>query len=196
MAIMSKYDSHSLSNHGVLMISLGTALCALGSLMARPIREQLGYVLAEVLTALFLLIVCVSLGIQENRTIPRRLMSIYLLAGASSIVCCLTFWLLQSASMDIRLLGILAGLHGLLWGWWYMRAAFRFQSNPIKALVLCVLAATTSSCGIILATRSGLSKLSTVTAVGCYMIILGIQIFITAAFLHYEQARVRVIDQE
>jgi hypothetical protein len=189
MAAALALQSKSLTKNGVLMIGLGTALFALGSLMAKPINEQFGYLLAEVLTALCLVLVCVTAGIRENDALPRRLGAVYLAAGAASIVCCFALWLVQSASVDLRLLGILAGLHGLVWGAWYLRLAFRFQANSIKQLTLVAAAATTSSLGIILATRPGLSKLSSVTAVGCYMIVLGMQLYLTSAFLYREYAR-------
>lgn len=196
MANPLRIGSPSLTKHGVLMIGFGTALCALGTLMAKPTNEQLGYMLAGALTVLCLLITCIFLGTRENRTFPQRLGAIYLIVGASSIACSLIFWLIQAASVDLRALGILAGVLGLFWGSWYMRLAFQFQSNATKAFILCSLAATTSSFGIILATRSGLSKLTTVTLVGCYMIILGVQIYLTAAFLHREYARARVLEQQ
>jgi hypothetical protein len=196
MAAALESRSKSLTKNGVLMIGLGTALCALGSLMAKPINERLGYALAEVLAALCLLIVGVSVGFRENSTLPRRPGTVYLAAGASSLVCCMLFWLIQSASIDLRLLGILAGLHGLFWGTWYMRLAFQFQSNSIKQLTLAALAATTSSLGIILATRPGLSKLGSVTTVGCYMIILGLQLYLTSAFLYREFAKATILNEK
>jgi hypothetical protein len=196
MATMLKAMSLSLTRYGVLMMGLGTVICALGSLMAKPSNEQFGYVVAEVLTALCLVIVCVSAGLRENRTLSQRLMTVSLVAGGLSIVCCLIFWLIQSASVDLRLLGVLAGLHGLFWGAWYMRLAFQFESNSIKQVTLVALAATTSSLGIILATRSGLSKLSSVTAVGCYMIALGLQLYLTSAFLYREYARATVLSRK
>lgn len=191
-----KTGSHALTKHGVLMIGLGTVLCALGSLMTKPMREQMGYVFAAGLTALCLLIVCSSLGIRENKALPERLKAIYIIVGASSIVCCLLSWLIQSPSIDLRVLCILAGLVGIFWGSWYMRLAFHFQSSNIKAFILCGLAATTSSIGIIVATRSGLSKLSSVTAVGCYMIALGVQVYLTAAFLHRDYVKARITDRQ
>jgi hypothetical protein len=196
MAAALEYRSKSLTKNGVLLIGLGTALCALGSLMAKPINERPGYALAEVLAALCLLIVGVSVGLRENPMLPGRPGTVYLAAGASSLVCCLIFWLIQSASVDLRLLGILAGLHGLFWGTWYMRLAFQFQSNSIKQLTLAALAATTSSLGIILATRPGLSKLGSVTAVGCYMIILGLQLYLTSAFLYREFAKATILNEK
>jgi len=196
MAAALESKSKSLTKNGVLMIGLGTVLCALGSLMAKPMNEQLGYLLAEVLTALCLLLVCVSVEVRANKALPQRLSAIYLAAGAASIVCCLVVWLIQSATADLRLLGILAGLHGLVWGAWYLRLAFQFQSNSIKQLTLVATAATTSSLGIILATRPGLSKLGSVTAVGCYMIVLGMQLYLTSAFLYREYARATVLSRD
>jgi uncharacterized membrane protein HdeD (DUF308 family) len=192
MASALESKSKSLTKNGVLLIVLGTMLCALGSMMARPMNEQVGYLLAEVLTALCLLLVCVSVGIRENTALPQRPDAVHLTAGAASIVCCLIFWLVQSASADLRLLGILAGLHGLVWGAWYLRLAFQFHSNSVKQLMLVATAATTSSLGIILATRPGLSKLGSVTAVGCYMIVLGMQLYLTSAFLYREYARAAI----
>jgi uncharacterized membrane protein HdeD (DUF308 family) len=196
MAAGLKSTSVPLTKNGVLLIGLGTAMCALGSFMTKPTHEQSGYVLAEVLAVLCLLIVGVSVGIGENPMLPRRPGTVYLTAGAASLVCCLIFWLLQSASIDLRLLGIVAGLHGLFWGTWYMRLAFQFQSNSIKQLTLAALAATTSSLGIILATRPGLSKLSSVTVVGCYMIILGLQLYLTSAFLYREFAKATILNEK
>lgn len=173
------------------MIALGTLVCALGSLMARPVREQVGYVLAAVLTAACLLIAFRSLGIMKTRTMPQGLMRVYLAAGALSIACCMVFLLVQPGAQDIRVLGILAALLGLFWASCYMRLAFHFSANPLQSGTFSILAATTSSLGIILAARSGLSKLDVVTADGCYMIMLGVQVYLTAAFLHREFERVQ-----
>ena len=178
--------------YGGLMIGLGTALGVLGSMMSNPLREQVAYASATILTALCLLVAIFFLGIPESRTLPRHFVRVHLLAGALSIVCCLVYWLLQSAFIDLHLLGILAALHGLFWGAWYMRLAFHLRTSFIKALVLCTLAATTSSFGIVLATRPGVTRFSCVTLVGCYTMGLGILIFVTAAFLHRQYARDRV----
>src|ERR1035437_10830119 len=103
---------HFLMGHGVLMLCLGIALCFLGSLMADPLLDALGYTMAVVLTALCLLISGVYLEVLENRAGHRRLAGVYLLAGALSIACWLLFWLFQSAPTDLRLLVLLAGLYG------------------------------------------------------------------------------------
>jgi len=179
-----------LTKHGILMIALGTLVCALGSFMARPVREQVGYILAAVLTALCLLIAFRSLGILKTRSLPQELIRVYMAGGALSIACCVIFWLVQPGFLDIRVLGILAALLGLFWGSCYMRLAFQFSANSIQSGMFSILAATTSSLGIILATRSGFTRLAVVTADGCYMILLGVQVYLTAAYLHRQFGRI------
>jgi hypothetical protein len=177
---------------GGLMIGLGMALGVLGSLMSNPSREQIGYASAVILTALGLLTALFVLGISERKTLPRQSASGYPLADGVSIACCLVYWLVQSAFVDLRLLAVMAALHGLFWGAWYLRLAFQFRANSKKSLVLCTVGAATSSFGIVLGTISGFTRFSCVSAVGCFMIGLGIEIFVTAAFLHREYAREQV----
>src|ERR1019366_9025191 len=144
MANTWKVTSHALTWQGVLMLCLGMTLSALGSVMANPIHTESGYALAAALTALCLLIAGVYLAVTETRARLRRSAAIYLLVGVPPIVCWMIFWLIQSASSDIRLLVMIAGMHGLFWGLWYLRLAFRFQSHSVKAVLLCILGATTS----------------------------------------------------
>lgn len=177
------------------MIVMGTTVCAIGSLMAKPTREELGYVLAAALIAMCLLITLLSLGSRTQWVPQRRLLPTYLVGGASLIVCCIISWLIQPGLLDIRVIGILAGLLGLAWGSWHMKLAFHFQSNSFQACTISVLAAATSSFGILLATRAGSSKLTAVISVGCYMIVLGVQVYLTAAFLHREVARERALER-
>lgn len=188
---MPPRTSFDLTKHGILTIVLGTLVCALGSLMARPVNEQLGYILASAVTAICLAIAFVSFGIRQARPVPQRLIRSYFAAGIASMVCCMAFWLIQPGSIDIRVVGVIAGLLGLFWGSCYMRLAFYFQPKSYQARTMSILAAMTSCFGIIIATHTGLSKLGAVTADGCYMIMLGVQVYLTAAFLHREAARVR-----
>jgi hypothetical protein len=188
-------DSNSLTKHGVVMIVIGTTVCALGSLMAKPSREDWGYVLAAGLTALSLLITVLSLGSRKHWVPQRRLVPAYLLGGATLIACCIMSWLIQPGLIDIRLVGILAGALGLVWGSWYMKLAFHLQSNSFQACTMSVLAAAISSLGIMLATRTGFSKLTAVISVGCYVIVLGVQVYLTAAFLHRDFARERAMER-
>jgi len=171
-----------LMGHGALMLCLGMALCSLGSAMSNPVLDELGYAIAVVLTALCLLIPGVFFGVFAKKVRPPIVT--YLGVGALSIASWLIFWLIQSAPSDLRFLVLLAGLHGLLWSLWYVKLAFSFQACPTKAALLCVLAATTSFLGIVLATQSQFSKLSAVTAVGCYTLFIGVQILLTTTYLY------------
>jgi hypothetical protein len=188
-------DSNSLTRHGVAIIIIGTTVCALGSVMSRPAREDLGYVLAVALTAMCLLITLLSLGSRHQWMPQRRLVPAYLAGGASLIACYIISWLIQPGLIDIRLIGVLAGLLGLVWGSWYMKLAFHFQSNSFQAGTMSVLAVATSSLGIVLAIRAGSSKITAVVSVGCYMIILGAQVYLTAAYLQRELMRERALER-
>src|SRR5215472_10636547 len=142
---MPPRTSFDLTKHGILIISLGTLVCALGSLMARPVHEQLGYILAAGVTGVCLLVAFLSFGVRRTGPVPQRLVVAYFGAGIASIACCVTFWLIQPWSIDLRVIGILAGLLGLFWGSCYMRLAFYFQPKSIQAGTLSILAAITSS---------------------------------------------------
>lgn len=180
---------HFLLAQGALMLCLGMALSALGSVMANPTFDELGYAIAVVLTSLSLLITSAYLVLLASRSRLHRPIAIYLLAGALCIVCWLSFWLIQSVPFDPPLLlALLAGLHGLILGLWYLRLAFHFQVYPRKAASLCVLAATTSFLGIVLATQPQLSKLGAVTAFACYAMFIGAQILLTTGYLYRECA--------
>ncbi len=96
---MPPRTSFDLTKHGIVIIALGTLVCALGSTMARPVNEQLGYLLAASVTAACLLIAFVSFGIRQARPVPQRLIRAYFSAGIASIVCCMAFWLMQPGNI-------------------------------------------------------------------------------------------------
>ncbi len=177
---------HFLMGHGVLMLCLGMVLSSLGSLMTNPVFGQVGYTVAVGLTAVCLLIagLVAYRGELKHGEFPRRRIAVFALAGALSIACWLIFFKFQSGTVDIRFLVLLAGFHGLFWGLWYMRLAFHFQAYSRKAVVLCVLAGTTTTLGIILATQFHLSEISAVTAVACYAMFIGIQILLTTLYVY------------
>jgi uncharacterized membrane protein HdeD (DUF308 family) len=189
-----KVGRHLLLWHGGLMLCLGIALFCLVGFMANPIHDESGYTMAVVLAALCLLIACVCYVMQENRARRRAFIALYLLVGSVSIACWSIFWMVQSPPLDIPLLVLLAGLHGLFWGLWYLRLAFHFRAYPKKAVVLCILAGTTSSLGIVLSTRSQPTNLSAVTAVACYTMFIGVQILLTAPYLYYSFPKLRFVE--
>ena len=178
-----KVSTRFVMGHGVFLLCLGMALCSLGSFMTNPKVEALGYMVAVFLTAVCLLaqvlVACIRMLI--NRTWHRREFYIYIVVALSAIACWLVFWLYRLAPLDMLVL--LAGLQGLFWSLWYLGIAFHLQGSSRKAGVLCVLAGATSTMGIIQSTQSGLSDISAVTAVACYITWIGIQTLLTVPYL-------------
>jgi len=188
------HKSVPLLGHGILLICLGTAVCALGSLMAKPVRAPLGYIIAAAAIATCLVMVLATFGRRETKTIPRPVITAFLAVG-SVMVCFMAFSAIQTGLLEIPVVGVLACLLGLFWSSWYMSLAFKFPPRSPQAVGLCSLAVANSSLGIILATRTGYSKLSIVVAAGCYIIVLGVQVYLLAALLYRELVRVKVFDR-
>lgn len=188
------HKSVPLLGHGILLICLGTAVCALGSLMAKPVRAQLGYVIACAAIATYLLVVLAVFGRQETKAIPQRIFTVFLAVG-SVMVCFMALSAIQTGLFDIPVVGVLSCLLGLFWSSWYISLALKFPSRSPQAVGLCSLAAANSSLGIILATRTGSGKLSVVVAAGCYIIVLGVQVYLSAALLYRELVRAKVFDR-
>ena len=194
MSHTTQRESDSLLKHGVIMICAGTAVCALGSLMARPAHQQTGYIVAALLIAGCLLIGLISRRFGDNRALSRPMTIAYVAVG-SAMVCYVVVTTLQSGSWELPAVGILASLLGLFWSTWFMTFAFGFQPRTPQALGLCALAAANSSFSFILGTRTEPGKLWMVTLSGCYVIILGIQIYLTAVMLHREAMRESAFDR-
>jgi uncharacterized membrane protein YfcA len=187
-------DSESLLKHGVIMICAGTAVCALGSLMARPAHQQTGYIVVALLIAGCLLIALLSPRFRDKRALSRS-MTVAYTAVSSAIVCYMAISALRSSSGEIPAVGILTCLLGLFWSARFMTLAFGFQPRTPQAAGLCALAAANSSFSFILGTRTELGKLWIVALCGCYVIVLGIQIYLTAVMLHREAMRAKVFDR-
>jgi hypothetical protein len=192
MSNVWKAGSPSLIAYGVLAICLGMILSVCGTIMSTPMWEELGYLLAEVFTGFCLLVGSVYLAVMRSRTESTRNVSVYLLAWTISIVLWFVCWLLQPATEDFPLLLSLVGLHGLFWGLWCVGLALDFRALKARVLLLCMFGGTTCSLGIILATRSGIGRLSAVTAAACYMLFLGTQTLLTAILLHREFEKKKV----
>jgi hypothetical protein len=162
------------------------SLFVLASVMANPALENICYAIAVILVASFLLMNAVFHGIQASREPGGSSAAVYFIAFASSVACWLTFWLIEQASMEIRLLSLFAGMLGLFRSLWYIRLAFRVQASNRKAAMLCILAATTSYLGIVVATQSHVSAMASITEVACYIAFVGVQILLTAIYLFRE----------
>jgi hypothetical protein len=194
MKQFAQVESDSLLKHGILMITLGTAVCALGSVMAKPIHQGLGYLIAATAIGTCLLIALLSTGLWRRPESSRRIATAYIAVG-SAMACYAIFMEIQLNSPDIAVVSLLAGLLGLFWGSWYLTTAFTFPPSSSQAMGLSIVAAANSSFGVILGTRTELSKLTTVTVSGCYVILLGVQIYLTAVMFHREMVREKVFDR-
>ena len=175
-----------MAGHGALMLCIGLATCTLASLMTGSAFAGSGYAIAVVLSASCLLIVGTYLGalvLAERSHCP---IANYLIVGLLSIACWFVFWLLGSAPTDLRLLTLLAGMHGVVWSLWYVRLAFYLKAFPRKAALLSILAATTSFLGIALATKSELTQLNAAAVAAYYTMITGIGILLTTVYFHRE----------
>ncbi|KAA6456270.1 hypothetical protein DYQ86_26095 [Acidobacteria bacterium AB60] len=188
-----KGGSPSLIAYGVLTVVLGMLLSVCGTVMTKPITEELGYLLAEVFTGFCLLVASVFAGMMRARGESTRNIAIYLGAWTASVVLWFVCWLLQPARDESPLLLSLTGLHGLFWGLWCVGLALQFRALKARAAMLCLFGGSMCSAGILLATRTGISRLAAVTAAACFMLLLGTQILFTAIVLHREFAKKKVL---
>lgn len=189
-----QFDSDFLLKHGILMIFIGTAVCALGSLMTRPVREQSGYLISALFIAGYFLVVMLSQGKGERWAQQRSLTAIFAAVG-SAMACYMIFFAIQSGAPDILFVGLPSGLLGLYWAWLSVRLASTFQPKSPQAVGLCALAATISSFAIIFGTRTDLSKLSAVSFAGAFVIVLGIQTYLSGVMVHREVMREKAFDR-
>ena len=167
-------QNHVTAN-GVLMLALGTALFTTEPLLTNPRLQSFGYILDSILTGVCLLIVSIFLGSLAKHC-TRRQIGIYLLVAESLMACWLLLWFARSLPMDLRLLLVLAGWHGVFWGLWLIKLAHQLRSHPIWAAAISAFAATTSAVGMIIATQASLTRPTAVTLVSCYTMCIGVSI--------------------
>ena len=173
-----------LTGQGSLLLCIGMALFAAGSIMANPAFEESGYTTAAILTALCLLAFAVDYAMLLTGERARGLFKINVLAAAIAISSWLIFWIIESAPLELRLLNLLAGSQNVLLSLYYMRLAFHLKAQKRKAILLCTLAATATFLGILLATQFQLSRLSAVTEVALNNIFVGAQALLTSVYLY------------
>ena len=117
--------SDCLLTHGGLMIALGTAVCATGSLMAMPIHAVLGYLVAAALIGVCLLMSFMCFGARYKRAMPSRVIAAYVTVGLL-MVCYTAYSAIYWGWLETPVVGLFAGLLGLLWAGWFMSLAFTF----------------------------------------------------------------------
>lgn len=174
----------SLAGHGFLMLGAGIGVCSLASLMASSDTEQLSYTLSIALVSLSLLPPAVYLGMNAFKQHSNRVLLSYVVAAYSSLAAWFTLWLIMSSPTDVRLLNLLAGLHGIIWALWYLRLAHYLHEYPAKSSLMCILAATTALLGVVIATQSRTSAIGSASAVSCYMMIVGTEILMTTIYIY------------
>jgi hypothetical protein len=180
----------SLIAYGVLSVVLGMALFAIGSVMTDPTYEQVGYLVSEVFTLLCLLISAVfTFMMRSNKTCPRGF-TVYGLALAVSVLCWLGLWIRQPFNDSDRILLSLVALHGLLWGARCVTMSAQSELSSGRSIALVLAGATACAAGIMLATQSGTTRLAAVTAAACYMLCLGLQLFVVFFLITGQSATV------
>jgi hypothetical protein len=170
--------------NGALMMGLGITASVLASLMANPESSQLAYAIAVVLSASCLLFTSAQFSIVAYRERLNSPLTRYITVALLSVVCWVILWLVRSAPTDLHLLDLMAGLQGALWALWYVRLASYLKATPRAAVLLCILAATTSFIGIVLATQSQLTELASVSLFGPYMMLTGIETLLATMYLY------------
>ena len=159
--------------NGLLMLALGTAVFTTEPMLTNPALEALGYQIDVVLTAVCLVAALIHLGLLAKRS-SRRQMGVYLLILELLLACWLYLWVARSSPLDLRILLLLAGCHGVLWGMWHLKLASQLRAYPVSAALLSIFAATTSAGGLIIATQASLTRLTAVTLVACYTLYVGV----------------------
>ena len=162
--------------HSVLMLSLGMALFILGNSMTTPGVAAFGYTLAVILTSGCLPAACSisyrgGIGTIDSGRAGRS----YLLAGALSFACVVLFWISLPANAEIHALPVLTGFYGIYWGLWNLGLALQLPDHSHKQTVLCVSGGMASALSVILATEFQFNDLNAVTALACYLLLIGMQ---------------------
>jgi hypothetical protein len=155
--------------------------------MVKPAYEQTGYLITSLVIGACLLVALLSPRLAAKQGLSRsRSIAITYIAVSSMMVCYVAVSTLQSGSRELPVVSTLAGLLGLFWAARFVTLAFKFQPRTPQALGLCALAAANSSFAIMLGLRVEPGKIGNVVLAGCYVIILGVQIYLTAVMLHRE----------
>lgn len=185
MPDIRNFESRFLLKHGILMIALGTAICALGSLMVKPADQPFGYVAGLALIVGYVLAAMLPHGFHKLRALSHRIALSYIAAGFA-LVCYVAFGALRTGSLDVRIIGLLTGLLGLFWSAWYLMLAFRFQRRALWAVGLTALAAVNSSLSFMLANLWSQNRLGVISLCGIFILVAGVQLYLVAMLLYRE----------
>ena len=162
--------------HGVFMLSLGMVLSLLGNSMTNPGVQAFGSLLAVLLVSGCLPVaawISYREGIWTIESV--HAVRIYLLAGTLSVAFGAIFWMSQLANAEMHALPILTGFYGMYWGMWNFGLALELPNHSRKQTVLCIFGGMAAALGLILATQFQFSDLDAITALSCYVLVIGMQ---------------------
>jgi uncharacterized membrane protein len=183
MAPLKGFMLTDVTTDGLLMLSLGSVLFCFEPLLTNPKTANNGYVLAIVLTSACLFFAGFRF-VRAIRGASTHHRVFYSLIAEFILACAVAVWIVESSPIDLRILDLLAGVHGILWGIWLLKLALQFQTRVIKAALVSLLAALTSASGVLIAVQPGLTKITALTLVSCYTMSIGLVIVSLELFLY------------
>lgn len=189
MSAVRMIRNPSLIAYGVLSIVLAMALCLAGLVMTNPTFEDLGYVVSATFTLICLLTCGVFAFVMRSRAGKPRHFTACVAALSVSSLCWIFRWILHPIAVSDHTLMVSIGMHGLFWGVWCLALALELEVLCARSIALALIGAFACSGGIVLGTHSDGSKISAVTAGGCYMLCVGIQVLFVWFLLHRAHAR-------
>ena len=190
MPISSRFTWGEVRADGVLMLSLGSLLFALEPFMVNNNAELNAYHVAVVLTTGALLLGGIHLG-RLMRGATTRLRITYGLVAELLIACWVAVWIVHSSPLDLRLLLLLSGAHGIVWGIWLLELATQIMPMAFRSAVVSLLAAGTSTAGIALAVQSDLTRTTALNLAACYamytgLVLVSLELYLYRFLIHQE----------
>lgn len=174
------------------MLSLASLLFALEPFMVNNHEELNAYHFAVVLTTGALLLGGIHLArvMKGAATWPRRR---YGLVAEILTACWVAVWIVRSSPLDLRLLVLLSGAHGIVWGIRLLELAIRSMPVAFRSAMLSLLAAGTSAAGIALAVQSNLTRTTALNWAACYtmyigLVLVSLEMCLYRSRIHQEEA--------
>ena len=174
------------------MLSLGSLLFALEPFMVNSHEELNAYYLAVVLTTGALLLGGIHLA-RLMRGAATRQRRTYGLVAELLIACWVVVGIVHSSPLDLRLLVLLSGAHGIVWGIRLLELATQLTPVVFRSAVLSLLAAGTSAVGIALAVQSNFTRTTALNWAACYtmyigLVLVSLEVYLYRFLIHREES--------
>lgn len=160
----------------LMMLTVGAVLSLLANSMVVPAFESTGYLVATIVGAVSLLAMAVipywkrtwrkSAGGAGKVCVGAGL--VFLLIGS-------LFWIFQSKDRELHTIPVLLALYGCYWNVWNLWLALHLPEYPRTGLALCVMTQVSYVAGVLLITNTQFTRLTSVTALGIYATLLGLE---------------------